>query len=197
MQTSIRRTIMSAALAAALASMAPVALAQTATTIEQEVVVIDSNATAPASNPSEKMAQSFAPLVGSETDSLAVVDGPQQGEVAGLSTELVKDILAAAGLAVGALQGRVGFHAGIVPCRRGPEDERHQQGDRGKVGTVQPNNGLDAVFGVHPGARLGTRVAGADLRGVQTLGAQAADQAGRHVAGTDKGNASLAHVRSL
>ena len=75
MKTSIRRTIMSTALAAALAGVAPVALAQSTTTIEQEVVVIDRSATEAASQPAEKMAQSFAPLVGSETDSLAVVDG--------------------------------------------------------------------------------------------------------------------------
>jgi len=79
MKTSIRRTIMSTALAAALAGVAPVALAQSTTTIEQEVVVIDRSATEAASQPAEKMAQSFAPLVGSETDSLAVVDGLRSG----------------------------------------------------------------------------------------------------------------------
>ena len=33
--------------------------------------------------------------------------------------------------------------------------------------------------------------------GVDVDGAQAADQAGGHVAGADEGNSSLAHVRSL
>ncbi|MNL49143.1 hypothetical protein D3C87_1720520 [compost metagenome] len=56
---------------------------------------------------------------------------------------------------------------------------------------------FDAVLGVHTGAGVGARIAGADLRSVQTLGAQAADQAGGHVAGTDKGNTNVAHVRSL
>ncbi|MNO66964.1 hypothetical protein D3C76_577640 [compost metagenome] len=57
--------------------------------------------------------------------------------------------------------------------------------------------GFDAVLGLDAGAGLGARVAGADLRGVQALGTQAADQAGGHVAGADKGNTCLAHVRSL
>ncbi|MCY1177716.1 hypothetical protein D9M73_180350 [compost metagenome] len=57
--------------------------------------------------------------------------------------------------------------------------------------------GFDAVFGLDAAAGLGARVAGADLRGVQALGTQTTDQAGGHVAGADKGNTCLAHVRSL
>ncbi|MNL50711.1 hypothetical protein D3C87_1737480 [compost metagenome] len=57
--------------------------------------------------------------------------------------------------------------------------------------------GFDAVFSAHAGAGFFARIAGANLRGFQTLGPQAADQAGGHVAGTDKGNTCLAHVRSL
>jgi len=57
--------------------------------------------------------------------------------------------------------------------------------------------GFDAVLGLDAGAGLGARVAGADLRSLQALGTQAADQAGGHVAGADKGNTCLAHVRSL
>ncbi|MNO74609.1 hypothetical protein D3C76_656150 [compost metagenome] len=69
------------------------------------------------------------------------------------------------------------------------------------VGTVDGlgvvGKGFDAVFSAHTGAGFFARIAGADLRGFQTLGPQAADQAGGHVAGTDKGNTCLAHVRSL
>ncbi|MNT88664.1 hypothetical protein D3C72_2292590 [compost metagenome] len=56
---------------------------------------------------------------------------------------------------------------------------------------------FNAVLGVDFRPLLGTRITGADLRGIQTLGPQAADQAGGHVAGADKGNTSLAHVRSF
>jgi hypothetical protein len=56
---------------------------------------------------------------------------------------------------------------------------------------------FDAVFGAHAGTGFFARIAGADLRRFQTFGPQAADQAGGHVAGTDKGNTCLAHVRSL
>ena len=56
---------------------------------------------------------------------------------------------------------------------------------------------FDAMLGGHFGPRLGTRIAGADLCCIQTFGQQAADQAGSHVAGADKGNTHFAHNRSL
>ncbi|MNN50714.1 hypothetical protein D3C81_1653140 [compost metagenome] len=57
--------------------------------------------------------------------------------------------------------------------------------------------GFDAVFGTDLGAGFFTRVAGTDLPGFQPLGAQAANQTGRHVARTDKRNTCVAHVWSL
>ncbi|MNQ64799.1 hypothetical protein D3C85_792360 [compost metagenome] len=56
---------------------------------------------------------------------------------------------------------------------------------------------FDAVLGRNFGALFGARVAGANLRCFQALGAQPANQAGGHVAGTDERNTSLAHERSL
>ncbi|MNR04646.1 hypothetical protein D3C85_1206250 [compost metagenome] len=56
---------------------------------------------------------------------------------------------------------------------------------------------VDAVLGIHPCTGFGAGIAGADPGGIQTFGAQAANQAGGHVAGTNKGNTSLAHDRSL
>ena len=82
-----------------------------------------------------------------------------------------------------------GFH------RLGFDRQHDDVGALNGVGVV--GEYFDAVFGVHASAGFSARIAGADLRGVQTFGAQAADQAGGHVAGTDKGNTSLAHVRSL
>ena len=56
---------------------------------------------------------------------------------------------------------------------------------------------LDTVLFSDLGASVGAGIAGADLCSVQTFGQQAADQAGSHVTGSDKGNTRLAHNRSL
>ncbi len=53
------------------------------------------------------------------------------------------------------------------------------------------------MFGLDPRAGLGARIAGANQRGIQTFGPQAADQAGRHVAGTDESDSIIAHDGSF
>src|SRR5690606_26153394 len=66
-------------------------------------------------------------------------------------------------------------------------------GDGGRV----VGERFDAVLGVQAAALLYTGVTGADMAGRDTLGEQAADQAGGHVAGADKGYARRIHRYSL
>ena len=56
---------------------------------------------------------------------------------------------------------------------------------------------VNAVLGRDLGPGLGAGIAGADLCSIQTFGPQAADQAGSHVSGADKGNTRFAHNRSF
>ena len=89
MKTTSRRHILSAALVAALGIGGPVALAQATSerSIERETVVIDDTAAGAPTRAGESIAQDFSTFVGSETDSLALVEGLRAGTPVTLEDE--------------------------------------------------------------------------------------------------------------
>lgn len=78
MKMQLKRGLLSVALAAALGATVPAVLAQT-TTVEQQIVVIDQTAASQPTRAAQNMAPVFAEFVGSETDSLALIEGLRSG----------------------------------------------------------------------------------------------------------------------
>lgn len=79
MKVGLKLGIVAAALAAALGGTVPAALAQSATGVDEQTVIIDHTASAAPTRATQAMAADFAIFVGTEDDAEALVEGLRNG----------------------------------------------------------------------------------------------------------------------